>query len=95
MKRKLTWMMVGILLLLLVTTTVYAAGEGTLSIPWWSVDNGGGSSQSSDGRFKLNGAIGQPDAAQSQFDDLKLSGGFWGGGAPPLRKLYFPKISRQ
>jgi len=47
------------------------------SIPWWSVDNGGGVSQG--GMYQLRGTIGQPDASTSSGGSYTLRGGFWSG----------------
>lgn len=47
------------------------------SIPWWSVDNGGGVSQG--GSYRLSGTIGQADAAISTGGTFTLRGGFWSG----------------
>ena len=47
------------------------------SIPWWTVDNGGGTSQG--GAYVLSGTAGQPDAASSTGGDYLLRSGFWSG----------------
>jgi hypothetical protein len=48
-----------------------------LSIPWWTVDNGGGTSQG--GPYVLSGTAGQPDAAKSTGGTYILQSGFWSG----------------
>ena len=54
---------------------------GPLSVPWSTVDGGGGTSTSNDGRFSVSGTAGQPDAGQSASNDgrFQLNGGFWYG----------------
>jgi hypothetical protein len=47
------------------------------SIPWWTVDNGGGTSQG--GPFVLSGTAGQPDAGSSSGGSYIVKGGFWSG----------------
>ena len=47
-----------------------------LTLPKWSVDNGGGVSNGA--RFELHGTIGQPDAVSLlQGTRFRLAGGFW------------------
>jgi hypothetical protein len=70
MKSKI--LVVGALLLLA------AAGDaGTLTIPWHTVDAGGGLSTSLDGRFTVIGTVGQPDAGTLTGASFELFGGFW------------------
>ena len=45
------------------------------NIPWWTVDNGGGTSQGGD--FIVQGSIGQADAGVLSGGIYTLSGGFW------------------
>jgi hypothetical protein len=47
------------------------------SIPWWTVDNGGGTSQGS--TYVLSGTAGQPDTASSSGGSYLLQSGFWSG----------------
>jgi hypothetical protein len=49
------------------------------SVPWFTVDGGGGTSASNDGRFAVSGTIGQPDAGFMASADRRfsLNGGFW------------------
>ncbi len=46
------------------------------AIPWWTVDNGGWSSQG--GSYTLSGSAGQPDAGGASGGSYTLSSGFWG-----------------
>ena len=66
------------LLALLVAPELLAApGDLTagFSIPWWTVDGGGGTSQG--GAYVLRGAIGQPDAGTLSGGAFQIVGGFW------------------
>jgi hypothetical protein len=56
-----------------------AAHGADYSIPWSTVDGGGGTSTSADGRFSVSGTAGQPDAGTLASNDgrFRLSGGFW------------------
>lgn len=78
------------------STTIFLFALGTaalaapFSIPWSTVDGGGGTSTSS--RFSLSGTAGQPDAGYMQGTRFAISGGFWSAwqavqvtGGPPLR----------
>jgi hypothetical protein len=49
----------------------------TFAIPWFTIDCGGGSSTSADGRFSIQGTSGQPDAAVSRDTHWEVFGGFW------------------
>ena len=48
------------------------------SIPWYTMDAGGG--RSSGGAYVLNGTVGQPDAGAAAGAEFTLIGGFWVGG---------------
>lgn len=48
------------------------------SIPWSTIDGGGGTS--SGGSFTLQGTIGQPDAGTMAGGSFSISGGFWSQG---------------
>jgi hypothetical protein len=54
-----------------------AAPSATYTIPWWTVDSGGGVSQG--GSYILSGTIGQPDPGSLTGSGYQLRGGFWGG----------------
>jgi len=69
---------VGTLLLLcalLIPTTSFAATG--YQIDWWTIDGGGGTSQSASGMYSLSGTIGQPEAGNSEGGSYNLRGGFW------------------
>jgi hypothetical protein len=50
-----------------------------LSVDWYTVDGGGGTSTGGD--YVLSGTVGQPDAGMvATGGDFTLAGGFWPGG---------------
>ncbi len=50
----------------------------SFSIPWWTIDNGGGASQG--GSYDLSGTIGQLDAGGNLTGgNYSLKSGFWSG----------------
>jgi hypothetical protein len=59
------------------------AARAQISIAWWTIDGGGGTS--SGGAFTLSGTIGQPDAGTLANGVLECDGGYWSvaGGSPP------------
>ncbi len=63
-------------LVALVALPVTPAVGQALSIPWWTIDAGGGM-RSTGGDFELSGTIGQPDAGTMSGGDFELTGGFW------------------
>jgi hypothetical protein len=77
----------------LIWTRIMAAPDDTtasFSLPWWTVDGGGGTSQG--GSYVLKGTAGQPDAASSSGGTYTLKGGFWGGEF--LYSIYIPMVRR-
>ena len=77
----------------LVRTATQAAPAGptaTFSIPWWTVDNGGGTSQG--GPYLVRGTSGQPDVQTLSGGVYALRSGFWGGALGYV--AYLPLISR-
>jgi hypothetical protein len=91
MKHKL--LLISILAILLLTTVsagyAYMAGY---SLPWWTVDGGGGTSTSA--QYSLSGTIGQADAGRLIGGNYILAGGFWVGAGPMGSQLYLPVITR-
>jgi hypothetical protein len=78
----------------LVVFLAMAASNG-FSIPWWTVDGGGGTSQGGD--YAVSGTIGQPDTSSLMSGgEYIVVGGFWGGGmTPPSPNLvYLPLMIR-
>jgi hypothetical protein len=53
-----------------------AAASARLSIDWFTMDGGGGTS--TNGQYSLTGTIGQPDAGAMSGGPYSLIGGFWG-----------------
>jgi hypothetical protein len=70
-----------------------AASATDFSISWFTIDGGGGTSTSNDGRWSVTGTAGQPDAAPHlKAGCFSVDPGFWGivaavpsDGAPELR----------
>ena len=83
-----------VVLLLFIAGAALAASNG-FSIPWWTVDGGGGTSQGGD--FAVSGTIGQPDISPLMSGgDYTVVGGFWGGALPPPSPnlVYLPLVIR-
>ena len=82
-------------LLLLAFTTVMA--PEALSIPWGTVDGGGGGGcYSSSVGYSVCGTAGQPDSSQPvlQGGVFKLSSGFWAGPRLVRYRMFLPMVSR-
>lgn len=81
-----------ILFLSLLFAGIALAQPMAFSLPWWTVDGGGGRSESAN--FSLEGTIGQAEAgAEMQSLSYSLSGGFWAGGeAPHSERIYLPVV---
>ena len=78
-----------VLLLLLIGTTIASAQTDTdYSISWWTVDGGGGDSQSADEQYKLNGSIGQPDVGHATGNGYSVKGGFWISLSTAIREFF-------
>ncbi|MBK8986683.1 MAG: hypothetical protein IPM39_11475 [Chloroflexi bacterium] len=102
MKRQRTvLLLLAVVLCLTAVATLLALPEqapNALSIPWWTVDGGGGTSSSS--VFTVSGAAGQFDAGQQMTGgSFTLTGGFWNrttgnisGGES--QQIYLPLIRR-
>ena len=75
----LIFLRASLLTLFITSLVVFLAMAATngFSIPWWTMDGGGGTSQGGD--YSLQGTIGQPDAGSPQGGDFSLAGGFWAG----------------
>ena len=86
-----------VIILLACAWTALAQG-GDYDLSWFSL-TGGGASQSTDGRYSLNGAFGQPAANTSyaREGNFALASGFMAGIAPPSGgsgslKVFFPAV---
>lgn len=81
-----------VLVCLLLVTGALALPAG-FSIPWWTVDGGGGESVA--GEYRLTGTIGQAEGGVMKGDQYTLSGGYWGGPlaeAAPGFQMHMPVI---
>lgn len=67
-----------LLCLCLALPAMAGLADEALSIDWYTVDGGGGTTSA--GEFTLSGTIGQPDAGTLTFPtaDFNLFGGYWG-----------------
>ena len=74
-------------LILLLTVAVAATAPAQLSLDWWTVNGGGGTSVSTDGTFALSGTAGQPDAGSMAGGNFFLQGGFWNSALGPVPSL--------
>jgi hypothetical protein len=93
MKTKYALML--ILVVMLLPGVVSLAQNPNYSIPWWTVDGGGG--MSTGGAFTLKGTIGQPDAGERLTGgSYALGGGFWSGIREPRSAfVYLPMTLRE
>jgi hypothetical protein len=94
MKRKLLLSCILIFLLLAAVGLAYAS-TADYTLPWWTVDNGGGAS--SGGNYSLSGTIGQPDAGALSGGNYQLEGGFWGralSGGTSYQPVYLPIVRK-
>ena len=78
--------------LLSMAVLLTSAASAQLSLDWWTVNGGGGTSVSTDGRFELSGTAGQPDAGAMAAGAFFLEGGFWGGLLPPPPSLWIVRL---
>ena len=81
-------------MLLFAGGAAYAQTTG-YTLPWWTVDGGGG--DSSGNGYILSGTIGQPDAGTLSGGGYTLAGGYWGGGSLPSETpiaIYLPIVVR-
>ena len=79
---------------LLVAFLVLGA-PNAFSIPWWTVDGGGGTSQGGD--YTVSGTIGQPDTSPLMSGgEYTIVGGFWDGALTPPspNMVYLPLMLR-
>jgi hypothetical protein len=79
---------------LFIAILVLAASNG-FTIPWWTVDGGGGTSQG--GEYAVSGSIGQPDTGPlMRGGAYTVVGGFWGGALTPPgpNRVYLPLVVR-
>ncbi len=86
-KRTRRVFLVAILIATVGIVTVFATGAG-YSMPWWTIDSGGGTSSGSN--YTLSGTIGQPDVATMSGGSYAVSGGFWSGNTQ--YKIYLPLV---
>jgi hypothetical protein len=95
-RKKLIFLAAGVLCLVALSATlagIRAAPDtpaADFTIPWWTVDSGGGVSQG--GPYNLIGTIGQPEPGNLSGGIYLLKGGFWSGLLD--YRIYLPLLSR-
>ena len=84
--------LVALLLLIAGTTIATAHTTGDYSISWWTVDGGGGTSQSADDQYTLSGTIGQPEVGEASGLGYTVKGGFWSSLSAAIQEflIYLP-----
>lgn len=79
MKINTKWTLVAVGVLALMAEQANEATAQQFSIPWYTIDSGGG--YASGGNFELEGTIGQHDAGPTMTGgQFAVTGGFWVGG---------------
>lgn len=88
------YLMALLIILGFLSVTLALAAPQSFSLPWWTVDGGGGTSSSA--HYSLSGSIGQPDAGVMTGSGYIQEGGFW-----PVRvresewnNIYLPLLSK-
>jgi len=71
-------LLVAVLVIPLIVGASSAFADSGYEINWWTVDGGGGTSESAGGQYSLKGTIGQHDASNTTEGGVySLRGGFW------------------
>jgi len=84
--------MILLLTLALLMCTSLASAQGGYGISWWTVD-GGGTTYSTGGGYRLGGTVGQADVGVLMGGPYALSGGFWARAIVPYH-VYVPVLLR-
>ena len=95
MRQKIVLLGVGICLCLALGSIFAAesrAPTSGYSVPWWTVDGGGG--ESSGGALRVSGTVGQPDAGGGVGGVYKVQGGFWNSTMTAPYGVYLPLVLR-
>jgi hypothetical protein len=79
-----------IVFMLLTIQAVRAAGNATYTLDWWTVDSGGGTSQS--GTYSLSGTIGQAEPGTLHGGTYSLVEGFWDTLQDVWTKVFLPLL---
>lgn len=89
-KRTVAFALLVALVLVVVSGILVQARSDDWTVPWWTVDGGGGIS--SGAGFSLKGTVGQSDAGPMlQGGGYALKGGYWAAGGS---SLYLPLVRR-
>jgi len=96
MKKKENWFRITILtsisVLLIAAASIVLPQNGTISIDWWLIGSGGGST--SGGDYSLESTIGQPVVGSSSGGDYSLASGFLPGLSEPA-VVFYPEMDVQ
>jgi len=80
---------------LLVMSAAVLGSANQYELIWWTVDGGGGVSQSAGGEFSMTCTIGQPDAGETMSGgNFDMGGGFFGDIVPEFSPypIYVPLV---
>jgi membrane-associated PAP2 superfamily phosphatase len=91
MSKKKIFLLTLVALVLSSSLVVLANPLAAYEIPWWTVDDGGGTSQG--GTYVLSGTIGQADTGNAAGGSYVLSSGFW-NVTQSLHKIYLTLVVR-
>lgn len=80
------------ILILLLAGAVATRASAQLTLDWWTVNGGGGTSVSTDGHFNLSATAGQPDAGVMTGGTFFLQGGFWNSVLAPVPSLWILRL---
>jgi hypothetical protein len=81
------------LLLVVLGAGLAEARREPLTLIAWTVDSGGGGSSA--GRYRMDGTIGQADAAILSGGTFQLQAGFWNEQpSGPISSVYLPLLQR-
>jgi len=95
-RKKLIFLAAGVMCLTVISAVlagIQAAPDtpaASYTIPWWTVDSGGGVSQG--GPYNLSGTVGQPEPGSLSGGLYLIKGGFWSGLLDYLN--YLPLLFR-
>lgn len=92
MKRKAWIALIILLAVALLTFSIGSAAPSVFSLPWFTVDGGGG--RIAGDNYTLEGVIGQPDASTLSGGVYTLSGGFLQPGGETEYTIFLPLVTR-
>ncbi|NPA91316.1 MAG: hypothetical protein GXO55_07715 [Chloroflexi bacterium] len=78
-------------LLLLILASIVSMASSDLRVPWYVMGGGGG--ESANGRYALEGTIGQSVSGMSSGGHYQLCAGYWCSPAPEWHN-YLPQLNK-